>query len=66
MALLLKPRRQRRGVVKNALTRALVVRDGMTILANDNFAYDNFAYDSELLGMNNLLTQVICKLRANR
>ena len=53
----------------------------MTILANDNFAdddladdnfdydnsaYDNFAYDSELLGMKNLLTQVICKLRANR
>src|ERR1700756_674883 len=30
MALLLKPRRQRRGVVKIALTRALVVRDGMT------------------------------------
>jgi hypothetical protein len=30
MALLLKPRRQRRGVVKNALTRALVVRDRMT------------------------------------
>src|ERR1700757_1380616 len=30
MALLLKPRRQRRGVVKNALTRAFVVRDGMT------------------------------------
>jgi hypothetical protein len=37
----------------------------MTILANEHFADenfpdDNFAYDSELLGMKNLLTQVIC------
>jgi len=38
---------------------------GMTILANGNFADDNLAYDSELLGMKNLLTQVICKLKAN-
>lgn len=32
---------------------------------NENFADDNFAYDSELHGMKNLLTQVICKLKAN-
>ena len=38
---------------------------GMTIVANEKFADDNFAYDSELLGMKNLLTQVICKLKAN-
>jgi hypothetical protein len=42
----------------------------MTILANEHFADenfpdDNFAYDSELLGMKNLLTQAICRLKAN-
>jgi hypothetical protein len=38
---------------------------GMTIVANEKFGDDNFAFDSELLGMKNLLTQVICKLKAN-